>query len=277
VEQILAGIVSDVRDDLEARKRALPEEELEQLAREAPPRPSLREALSETPAPRIIAEIKRRSPSAGDLRHDVSPPELARAYAGAGAAAISVLTEPRHFGGSLADLAAVAQAVDVPLLRKDFVVERYQLLEARAAGASAALLIASVLDDAQLGALLAAAREIGLETLVEVHDQREAERLILHAHLLDAVGVNNRDLHTMRVSLETSRRLAPALPPHVPHVSESGVSRPADIAGLEPFGYHAFLVGGALMRADDPAAMLRWLRTDVTELHSGEDAGGLPA
>ncbi len=274
---LLEDIVEGVAAELAERKRALPEAQLEQLAAEAPARPSLRAALTDSPAPRIIAELKRRSPSHGELEPALDPLERARAYERGGACAISVLTEPRHFGGSLADLAAVAQASELPLLRKDFVIDRYQLLEAKASGASAVLLIARLLEPEQLVALLEQARAIGIETLVEVHEEHEAIALYPHLHLLDMVGVNNRCLDTLTVSLETARRLAPALPPGIPHVAESGISRPAEIAALEPFGYDAFLIGGALMRADDPAAALRWLRTDVTRIDSGrpeEGAGG---
>ncbi|GIW73295.1 MAG: indole-3-glycerol phosphate synthase [Planctomycetota bacterium] len=262
----LERIVAAVRAALAERRAALPERELEQLVAEAPARPSLRAAIESGPAPRVIAEIKRRSPAAGPLRPDLDPAALARAYAEAGAAAISVLTEASHFGGSLADLAAVAAAVELPVLQKDFVLERYQLLEARAAGASAVLLIAAVLaDDAALAARIAEARALGLETLLEIHSEREAERVLGLAERPDLIGVNNRDLATLRVSLEVARRLAPYLPPDVPRIAESGIERPADIAALEPFGYHGFLVGTSLLAAPDPAAALRWLRSDVME------------
>ncbi|RME77034.1 MAG: indole-3-glycerol phosphate synthase TrpC [Planctomycetota bacterium] len=262
LEEIIAG----VREELAERKRRVPEPQLAERIAALPPAPSLRRALSETARPRVIAEIKRRSPSAGALADDLDPVAQARRYAEAGAAAISVLTEPRHFGGSLADLEAVARSVELPVLRKDFVLDPYQLLEARAHGAAAVLLIAAVLEPARLEALIERAHELGLEVLVEVHEQAEAVALYPFAHRIDAVGVNNRCLRTMRVSLETARRLAPALPPGMPRVAESGIARPADIAALEPLGYDAFLVGSALVRAPDPAAMLRWLRSDVTAI-----------
>jgi indole-3-glycerol phosphate synthase len=260
---VLDEICAGVREDLDARKRALPEADLAALCRlaieEGPPRPSLAAALRGAPGarPRVIAEVKKASPSRGPIAPGADPVAVARAYEAAGAAAISVLTEPRRFGGSLEDLARVARAVALPVLRKDFVLERYQLLEARAAGAAAVLLIAALHEGPALGALREDAARLGLEALVEVHDERDLARAALAG--AQVVGVNNRDLRTLAVSLEVSLRLASRLPPGVVRVSESGIAAKEDVARLAASGYDAVLVGERLMTRPDPGAALREL------------------
>jgi indole-3-glycerol phosphate synthase len=257
---VLDSIVAGVREDLEARKRALPIADLQQLALETPAPPSFAAALRSGPKPRIIAEIKRASPSRGAIAPDADAAAIARAYRSAGAAAISVLTEGRKFGGSLEDLARATVAVEraTPLLRKDFVVDAYQILEARAAGASAVLLIAALFpDSASLKTMIAAAMEAGVEALVEVHDEQEAGRAL--AAGAEIIGVNNRDLKTMRVSLETSERLARLLSGAAVRVAESGISTREDVERLTRSGYDAFLVGERLMAENDPGAALRRL------------------
>jgi len=261
---ILRELLQGVSEDLAARKLALPEAELAERARARPDPPSFVEALREDPSPRIIAEVKRRSPSKGAIREDLDPVALARRYAGGGAAAISVLTEGRRFGGSLEDLERVVAAVEVPVLRKDFIIDRYQLLEARAAGASAVLLIVRALPKPVLEQLAAEAHDLALDVLFEVHTLEEAAGLFLLQP--EVVGVNCRDLTTFTVSLERARQVAPGLPPGAVWVAESGISRPADIASLEVYGYRAFLVGEALVRAEDPVELLRRLRTDPSDL-----------
>lgn len=200
----------------------------------------------------VIAECKRRSPSRGVLRVDYDPAAIARSYAQAGAAAISVLTDTAFFDGSLDHLRAVADAVDVPVLRKDFISLPYQLLEARAAGADAALLIVAGLDDEQLRSLLHEAQEIELAALVEVHDRHELARA------LDAgariVGVNSRNLHTLEVDMRVHDELALGIPSDVVAVAESGLKTGADLARLREAGYNAFLVGERFMTADNPGA-----------------------
>lgn len=254
----LGDILARKRMEVEAARAALPERELEARAAGAPPPRSFEAALSLPGGPvRVVAEVKRASPSAGAIRAGLDAPAQARAYAAAGAAAISVLTDGPGFGGSLADLAAVRGAVNVPLLRKDFVVDRYQLLEARAHGADAALLIVAALDAAALGRLLADAARLGLSALVEVHDEPELEIA------LDAgariVGVNNRNLRTFQVDLAVSERLLPFLPAGVRGVAESGVRSPDDARRLRRAGAANLLVGEALVRAPDPGALLREL------------------
>ncbi len=206
----------------------------------------------------VIAEIKRRSPSAGVLAPGLDPAAQARRYAAGGAAAISVLTEPDHFDGSLADLAAVRAAVDLPLLRKDFVLHPAQVWEARAGGADAVLLIVAILDDGELAELLAAARAAGLDALVEVHTSAEARRARSAGATL--IGVNNRDLGTFRTDLGTAEAISGLLDGVPVRVAESGVSDPVGAARMAAAGYQAVLVGEALVRSDDPAALIRALR-----------------
>jgi len=246
---VLDEIVAGVREDLEARRAQRPAADL-------------RAALAEVAAPRdpmphfrgrgssVIAEVKRRSPSKGDLAEIPDPASLAAAYERGGAAAISVLTERRRFGGSLDDLRAVRAVVDAPVLRKDFIVEDYQLLEARAAGADLALLIVAALDDDTLRRLHDTARELGLTVLVEVHDEPELERAAaLGAEL---IGVNARNLKTLEVDADAFGRLAPLAPSDAVLVAESGISGPADVARHVADGARVVLVGEALVKDGDP-------------------------
>lgn len=252
---VLADIVAGVREDLAVREQTVSLDTLKERARRMPPAldplPLLR-----SPGVSVIAEVKRASPSQGTLAPIDDPAELARSYAAGGAAAISVLTESRRFGGSLGDLAAVRAAVDVPVLRKDFVVSSYQLWEARAVGADMVLLMASVLDQQALECLIDRARSIGLTPLVEAHTDIEVERsLVAGAALL---GINNRDLTTLRVDLATFGRLAPLVPPGVVRVAESGIQGPHDVFELAQAGADAVLVGTSLVSGSvagtDPAA-----------------------
>jgi indole-3-glycerol phosphate synthase len=200
--------------------------------------------------PRLIAEVKYCSPSKGILRPDFDPLGLARTYAENGAAAISVLTDEKYFGGSLDYLREIAAlGLGVPLLRKDFIFDRYQLLEARSAGASAVLLIVAMLEAPQLRGLLAAAHELGLEALVETHTREEVEQALRAGARV--IGVNNRDLHTFAVSLETSLQLRPLIPSEVVMVAESGIHTPEDVARLSAAGIDAMLIGEGLVTAPD--------------------------
>jgi indole-3-glycerol phosphate synthase len=254
--RFLEDILARKRDEVASRRAARPDRELAARARDAaPPRP-FEAVLSLRGGPvRVIAEVKRASPSAGAIDSALDAPGQARRYASAGAAAISVLTDGPGFGGSLEDLAAVRSAVDVPLLRKDFVVDRYQLLEARAAGADAALLIVAALDPEALRRLHDGCAELGLAALVEVHD--EAETVAALAAGARIVGVNNRDLRTFAVDLAVSERIVPALPPDVRGVAESGVRTAGDARRLRRAGAANLLVGEALVRAPDPGALIR--------------------
>jgi indole-3-glycerol phosphate synthase len=252
----LSDILARKRDEVEAARRALPEAELRARARDRVAPRAFEAALSFRGGPsRIIAEVKRASPSAGAIRAGLDAVAQARAYAAAGAAAISVLTDGPGFGGSLADLAAVRAAVQVPLLRKDFVLDRYQLIEARAHGADAALLIVAALEEPALRRLVEACAELGLAALVEVHDEREVEAALRVGARL--VGVNNRNLGTFAVDLAVSERLLPRLPADVRAVAESGVRTADDARRLRRAGAANLLVGEALVRAVDPGALLR--------------------
>jgi indole-3-glycerol phosphate synthase len=220
---------------------------------------AFRDALRASAAPRIIAECKRRSPSKGILRKDYDPAAHAAAYARAGAAAISVLTEPTFFDGSLEHLEQVRAAVDVPLLRKDFIVTEYQLLEAVASGADAVLLIVGALTDRELHELGRTASSLGLAAEVEVHDRLELARALDNAEA-EIVGVNSRNLRTLTVNPEVLEELGALIPAGVIAVAESGIRTPADIERLSAVGYAAFLVGERLIVEPDPGAALRALR-----------------
>jgi indole-3-glycerol phosphate synthase len=222
---------------------------------------SFREALSRTGSTNIIAEIKRQSPSKGVIREDFNHLEIARQYAEAGAAAMSVLTEEDFFGGSLNFLREIHERVEVPLLRKDFIIDEYQIYEAALSGASAILLITAILDDDLLAAFIKRADELNLEALVEVHTEEEMR----HAAQADAriIGVNNRDLTTFNVDLETSVRLAPLAPPTAILVSESGITTGEDIRKLKAAGYQAFLIGEHFMRHTNVCAALSDLITEA--------------
>lgn len=257
---LLATIVAAARRIVEVRKAEVSESTLEKRA--ADRRPSAGRfvrALRDGAGPRVIAECKRRSPSRGILREDYRPALHAKAYAEAGAAAISVLTEPTFFDGSLADLQAVSVAVEIPLLRKDFIVDRYQILEAVVSGADAVLLIVGALEPASLRALLAFAAEANVAALVEVHGAAEL-RIAADAGAA-LIGVNSRNLRTLEVEPQVHDKLAPLMPKGVVTVAESGLREHADLQRLERAGYDAFLVGERLIAQPDPGAALKALRT----------------
>jgi indole-3-glycerol phosphate synthase len=260
VMDILSEIIAAKRHGLDAAKRATPLEQLRSTALEIRAN-TKSHALSDTlraDAVNIIAEFKRRSPSKGTIRENADAPTIARSYQSAGAAAISVLTEENYFSGSLDDLRAVREVVSLPLLRKDFIFDEYQVYESAAAGAAALLLIVAALDDETLARLLRLTEEeLRMDALVEVHTKEEMIRAIALGAKL--IGVNNRDLRTFNVSIETSLELAQFAPADVVLVSESGLS-PNVVAELRAAGYRGFLVGEHLMRAADPAAELRAFR-----------------
>jgi indole-3-glycerol phosphate synthase len=253
IPDILARIVAVKREELNtgARNRSA----LEQRASAVTHR-DFRAAL-ERRRPAIIAEIKKASPSKGVLAADFEPAVIARAYEAGGAAALSVLTDERFFQGSLADLEAARAATTLPTLRKDFTIDPLHVLEAAAHGADAVLLIAAILSERELRDLRELAVSYGVAALVEVHDEREVELALGSGATL--IGVNNRDLRTFEVSLETSLRLASHMPDSVFRIAESGIHSRADIDRLEAAGYRGFLIGEHLMRAPDPAAALRVL------------------
>ena len=259
---LLATIIAATRTIVESRMALEPLAALARRADARAPRPgAFYDALAQRGRVNVIAECKRRSPSRGVLRADYDPVAIAKSYAQAGAAAISVLTEPTFFDGALAHLEAVRAAVTTPLLRKDFIVSEYQLLEARAAGADAALLIVAALTAAELRELSRAAVSIGLDTLVEVHDTRELMIAIDAGARI--IGVNNRNLRTLTVDVHASEQLMTAMPRDVVAVSESGLKSAADVRRLAALGYRAFLIGERFMTADDPGSALRSLLEDA--------------
>jgi indole-3-glycerol phosphate synthase len=255
---LLLAIVAAAERLVEVRREREPTAVLEKRA--APRSPAggrFEQALGTAGRVNVIAECKRRSPSKGVLAEEYDPASIARHYERGGAAAISVLTEPTFFDGALEHLTAVRQAVSLPLLRKDFVVDEYQLLEARACGADAVLLIVAALDQAALVRLQARAWELGLAALVEVHDEEELARAVDSGARV--VGVNNRNLRTLQVDVDASHRLAARIPRGVVAVSESGLQSRADLKRLAAAGYGAFLIGERFMTDPDPARAIREL------------------
>jgi indole-3-glycerol phosphate synthase len=255
IPDILARIVASKREELS--REPLPLRRWERMAAErAPGRRDFRAALR-AKAPAVIAEVKKASPSKGLLSTDFDPARIAAAYERGGAAAVSVLTDAPFFQGGLADLEAARAAIALPVLRKDFTIAESQILEAAAHGADAILLIAAILTERQIRDFRAAAAAHGLAALVEAHNRRELDIAIAAGS--DCIGVNNRDLTTFEVTLETSLELAPHMPGGALLVSESGIHRAADIAQLRAAGYSAFLVGEHLMKSGEPEAALRRL------------------
>jgi indole-3-glycerol phosphate synthase len=257
MSNILDRIVASKRQEIEQAQAHRPAAELERQLSTAPLVRDFRAAL-EGPGVQVIAEVKRASPSAGVIRADFDPVAIARTYAEHGAACISVLTDAPFFQGHLSYLAQVRAAVAVPLLRKDFILDRYQLLEARLAGADAVLLIAEILDDAALPALVRQAHELGMQALVELYDAVNLPRVAASGARL--IGINNRDLRTFVTRLEHTLGLAPQVPADRCLVSESGIRTRDDVLRLEAAGVRAILVGETLMRAGDIAAKLDELR-----------------
>ena len=251
---ILDEIVANKRREVVEARARIPEKELERRLADAPPVRDFRAALEHPGQVRVIAEVKKASPSAGLLRADFDPVAIARVYARHGAAAISVLTDAPFFQGQLSYLAAVRAAVSPPLLRKDFILDRYQLLEARQAGADAVLLIAEILTDAELTRLQREAGELGLQALVELHDAANLPRVLDSGARL--IGVNNRDLRTFVTRLEHTLELAERCPADCCLVSESGIRNRQDVLRLQAGGVRAVLVGETLMRSADIGARL---------------------
>lgn len=253
---VLHTIIEGVRQDLAQRESSVSFEEVKRASLAArPPRDAM--AVLRQPGIGVIAEVKRATPAKGALAIIADPAELAEQYVAGGARVISVLTEQRRFNGSMADLVAVRAAVDVPVLRKDFVVGPYQVHEARAAGADMVLLIVAVLEQNVLTSLLDRIESLGMTALVEVHDEEEADRALEAGAAL--IGVNSRDLHTLEVDRSVFGRLAPGLPSEVLRVAESGVRGPGDLLTYAGYGADAVLVGEGLVTSVDP-------RTAVTKL-----------
>ena len=253
---ILKRICAVKREDI-ARLRSAGEAPLRRMMDERTPPRGFRAALEADERVALIAEVKKASPSAGLIREDFDPAAIARAYEEGGARGISVLTDERFFQGSLEHMRAARDAISLPVLRKDFILDGIQLHEARAWGADCVLLIVAALDRGQLASLGDKSRRLGMDALVEVHDERELE-VALEAGA-DMIGINNRDLRTFKVSRDTTRRLAPLVPEGVVIVAESGIRSRSDIRELKTCGVDAVLVGESLMRSSDLAAAAREL------------------
>jgi indole-3-glycerol phosphate synthase len=263
---ILDDILSRTRADLPERRSRTPLSSLERVVRDLDAVTSLRQSLRQPGRITAIAEFKRRSPSAGWICEDAEIARIVPAYVTAGAAGLSILTDGPFFGGSLADLvqaravadqAAATMSTPVPILRKDFIVDEYQIAEARAAGADAVLLIVAALDEPTLRALFSACSRWGIEALVETHSADEAERAV--ALGATVIGVNHRDLRTFTLDMELAARLRPRIPPECVMVAESGIRSAADVERLALAQVDAILVGETLMRAQDPGGGLRAL------------------
>ncbi len=265
---ILDEILAHKREEVAAAKLRIDPAEMAERARSnADACRGFRRALQEAQAPAVIAEVKRRSPSKGEIRPDFDPVDCARRYAEHGAAAISVLTDEKYFGGHLDFLGKIRSEVALPLLRKDFIVEPYQVDEARTFGADAILLIVAALEREALQHLAGHARELGLDALVEVHDEEQLE--VALAIGADLIGVNNRNLRSFVTDLGVTERLAARVDKNVEDsvvlVTESGIRQPADLQRLEAAGAQAFLVGESLMREADPGVALDRLRSGESE------------
>lgn len=255
IERLKSAEDFDIADDYKARLDAL----IETAGLMTPPK-SLFDALKGDKAEtRIIAEVKKASPSKGVIREDFNPYDIAVEYERCGAAALSVLTEEKYFQGSIKNLVLATSNVDIPVLRKDFIVDEYQVYESRAVNADSLLLIAGVLDDEKLSELLELSRSLGMEPLVEVHSEEEMERTLKVGARI--IGINNRNLNTFKTDMKTTVRLAKMVPDDLVVVSESGINTAEDIIGLKEAGASAFLIGESLMREADYGAKLRELIT----------------
>lgn len=253
MKDILSEIIANKRFEVDIQKQAISMEQLEEGIQELPPTRSMKQALTLSPTG-IIAEFKRRSPSKGWIKEDAEAATIVPAYAAAGAAALSILTDEKFFGGSLRDIRTARPLVQLPILRKEFIIDEYQLYQARIVGADAVLLIAAALPPAQCRKLAAKAHELGLEVLLEIHSANEQAYI---TEEVDMVGINNRNLGTFHTDVENSFRLAGQLPKEVLLVSESGISDPETVKCLQHSGFRGFLIGETFMRTPSPGNALR--------------------
>jgi indole-3-glycerol phosphate synthase len=254
---VLSEILASKRTEVHCARRRVPPTELEKRIADMPPPRDFAGALLVAPRPALIAEVKKASPSKGVIRYDFDPVEIAQIYAENGAACLSVLTDEPYFQGHLSYLRDIRKVTDKPLLRKDFLIDEYQLLEAREAGADAVLLIEAALTSAEMEWLLEGANHLGMAAIVEVHNAEELDSALQTPARL--IGINNRDLHLFRTTLQTTLDLMPRVPADRLVISESGINRRADVEKLAAAGVHAVLVGEALMREKDIAAKMREL------------------
>ncbi len=274
---ILGRILEQKRREVAALRETTSRAELEEAAAAAPRARDFAAAIRREGAalPRVIAEHKRASPSAGDIRKDANPAVIAMDYENAGAAALSVLTDREFFGGSLSDLTTARVRATIPVLRKDFIIDELQVVEARAAAADAVLLIVAALDDVRLRELQALAQQLGMTALVEVHDAAEAERAL--AAGARVIGVNHRDLCTFEMDMTLTARVRALVPADIVLVAESGIKTTADVHAMAAAGADAILVGEALMRQPSPGAALRNLLNGSAGGSGGAGGQGGPA
>lgn len=259
MKDILSEIIANKRFEVDIQKRAIAIEQLEEGVRELPPTRSMRQALANSPTG-IIAEFKRRSPSKGWIKEEASPEEIVPAYAAAGASALSILTDEKFFGGSLRDIRTARPLVDLPILRKDFIIDEYQLYQARIVGADAVLLIAAALKQDRCQELAVKAHELGLEVLLEIH---RADELPYITKEIDMIGINNRNLGTFHTDIENSFQLAGQLPKEALLISESGISDAETVKRLQLSGFRGFLIGETFMRTPSPGKALNEFITSI--------------
>ena len=256
MKDILSEIIANKRFEVDLQKQAISIEQLQEGISESPTPRSMKQALASSTSG-IIAEFKRRSPSKGWIQEEARPEEIVPSYAAAGASALSILTDEKFFGGSLKDIRAARPLVEIPILRKDFIIDEYQLYQAKIVGADAVLLIAAALEPEKCNELVKKAHDLGLEVLLEIHS---SEELTYINEKIDMVGINNRNLKDFTVDTDNSRRFREMIPPEILFVSESGICSAEDVKRLREIGTDAVLIGEALMRTENKAEKLAWLR-----------------
>ena len=261
MEDILSEIIANKRKEVDLQKQAISIEQLSECIGDLLPTRSMKQAIASSPTG-IIAEFKRRSPSKGWIKENARPEEIVPAYAASGASAVSILTDEIFFGGTLRDIRTVRPLINLPILRKDFIIDEYQLYQARIVGADAVLLIAAALEQTQCRALADKAHELGLEVLLEIHNTDELPYIYKD---IDMVGINNRNLGSFHTDVANSFRLAEQLPQDTILVSESGISQPVTVSKLHDAGFRGFLIGETFMRTEKPAETLKEFISQVNK------------